>query len=145
MIKAICFDAFGTICDFSMGGIVVYDETTDIFNTLRKNGYKVGIISNINRMFGEILIKKLPFSPDCFSAPYLSGSHKPDIGAFAYAANELNLPASEILMIGDSFNNDYMGAKNAGMSALFLDTRGTDKTIESITNINEVINHDYLV
>ncbi len=145
MIKAVCFDAFGTICYVSLGRIVMFDETKEVFEMLKNRGLKVGVISNINRLYGGFLYNALPFKPDCFSVPYLSGGDKPDVLAFEYAAKELGLKPEEILMIGDCYRNDYQGAKNAGMQALFLDVRGENRTIESIANIKEVLDHEYLV
>ncbi len=145
MIKAVCFDAFGTICYFSMGRIVMFDETALVFAELKKKGYKVGIISNINRLYGGFLLKSLPFKPDCFSVPYLSKAVKPKAGAFLYAAEELKLEPQQILMIGDSYKNDYIGAKNIGMNALFLDVNKENKTIEAIENIKEVLNNELFI
>ncbi len=145
MIKAVCFDAFGTICYYSMGRIILFDETAHVFEMLRERGYKIGVISNISRVFAGFLERALPFKPDSFSAPYLSGNPKPHKSAFLYAANELELQPNEILMIGDSYNNDYLGAKNVGMDALYLDAYDDKRTIESITNIKELLDHDFLV
>lgn len=145
MIRAVCFDAFGTICYFSLGRIILYDETPEVFNALKAQGYKVGVISNINKIYGNTLLKQLPFEPDCVSFPYLSGAVKPEPEAFAFACRKLGLEPAEILMVGDSYNNDYIGAREFGMNALYLDTRGYNKTIEAITNIKEVIDHEFLV
>ena len=145
MIKAICFDAFGTICYYNMSGIHLFPETADVLENLKNKGLKLGIISNISKLYAGFLVKKIPFEMDCVSFPQYSGTVKPNAIAFHYACSKLELKPQEVLMVGDSYNNDYMGAKNAGLKALFLDTKCCNKTHESISTLKEVTDYELFI
>lgn len=54
------------------------------------------------------------------------GSAKPEIDIFRAAEEYLNVPAEEILYIGDSFENDVEGAKNAGWQVWWFNHRQRD-------------------
>jgi len=52
------------------------------------------------------------------------GRLKPDPMIFAAAAERIGCPASEILMVGDSAEDDVKGALRAGLAAVHLDRGG---------------------
>lgn len=74
------------------------------------------------------------------------GIRKPDPRIFHYAADLLEIEASECLYVGDSYANDVVGAKSAGMQASWFkrdskveETAGV-KPDFVITNLGELIN-----
>ena len=52
-----------------------------------------------------------------------AGVEKPDIAIFEMAMERMGCKAENSVMIGNSFNDDILGAINAGMSAVFLTHR----------------------
>ena len=87
---------------------------------------------------------------ECFEAVFISGElgiGKPDVRIFLHAAQVLQVPTSEIVMIGDSWERDVIGAVNAGMSAVWIssgrpipeDIDGVS-IVESIDALNSVLN-----
>ena len=54
----------------------------------------------------------------------LVGVAKPDVRIFQVAAAELNLPAEAVLHLGDDATTDAMGAVNAGMQTVWINTQG---------------------
>lgn len=87
-------------------------------------GLPMTIVSN---GFCEVQYKKLRNSriEDYFAHVVLSeeaGALKPDPAIFEYALNLNNARHDEVLMIGDSFDADIMGASRANIDALFLNT-----------------------
>ncbi|RCW76905.1 HAD family hydrolase [Saliterribacillus persicus] len=57
---------------------------------------------------------------------FISGSvghAKPTIEIFNHLENKLNLNKEKTMFIGDSFENDVVGAKNAGWKAIWLNRR----------------------
>ncbi|HUS34324.1 MAG TPA: HAD hydrolase-like protein, partial [Verrucomicrobiae bacterium] len=54
-------------------------------------------------------------------------------------AAALNLPPNEILHIGDSHREDYLGARHAGFHALHLDRDG--ETPGAVTSLMDLISH----
>jgi len=74
---------------------------------------------------------------DCFDSVIISGElgiGKPDVRVFQHAAEALEVPPSEIVMIGDSWERDVIGAVNAGMSAVWLSSaRPTPEDVTRVT------------
>jgi putative hydrolase of the HAD superfamily len=81
-----------------------------------------GIVSNGQRVFSEIELKYLGlhryFDEIVFSSDI--GYKKPDPRIFRMALDALGLEPQDVLFIGDSFENDILGAQKVGMSSLFI-------------------------
>jgi putative hydrolase of the HAD superfamily len=73
----------------------------------------------------------------------LIGYAKPDPGAFRYAAQDLNVPPQQILHIGDSWEEDILGAQRAGIRPVYLDRTGKNKASHAqtpiITSLDELL------
>lgn len=54
------------------------------------------------------------------------GFHKPQSEYFQSIAQQLNVELNQIIMIGDSFSNDVMGAVKAGALGIWLNTLSTE-------------------
>ena len=52
------------------------------------------------------------------------GISKPGKEIFWYAASHMGLSPEEVCFVGDSFQNDAVGAKNAGMYSVWFNRRG---------------------
>jgi putative hydrolase of the HAD superfamily len=83
--------------------------------------------------------------PNCFEAIIASGDigyEKPNPEIFRKASKILNIPASQILHVGDKYEEDYIGAYNAGLKALLLDRKGLykSKQCQKITMLTELVN-----
>jgi len=54
------------------------------------------------------------------------GYHKPEPQYFRSVAKQLNVDLSQIVVIGDSFSNDVMGAVDAGAQGIWLNTSSAE-------------------
>lgn len=118
----------------------VYDDVIPTFEALQKRNIRLAVISNWDARLKPTL--KNVGLHDFFEVITVSGEHghnKPAREIFDRAAAALNLPAKEILHIGDSDREDYHGARNAGFQALHLD-RGAE-TPGSIVSLEALISH----
>ncbi len=61
---------------------------------------------------------------------------KPDKNAYLMACG--NSKASDTLMVGDSFEFDYLGAKNAGLNAILLDKSNRFSSLNPNERINDI-------
>ena len=62
--------------------------------------------------------------PDIFKNLYWRGDwcfSKPNRKAFEYVLRDLDAAASDVLMVGDSIENDIDGAEQAGINAVLID------------------------
>jgi putative hydrolase of the HAD superfamily len=97
-------------------------ETQPTLEALQARGYRLGIISNAEGQIASAMAEHgvaQYFEHIIDSA--LVGVEKPDVRIFAMALEKLNLPGSACLYIGDNYDNDVVGARNAGMVPLLLD------------------------
>ena len=102
--------------------------------------YQLGVVSN---GYTDVQYRKLEAMGlrDLFSCIVLSeefGIRKPNPGIFHQAALLLHMQPQECLYVGDSYINDVIGAKNAGMQACWLNR-------ESATVPDEKIKPDYII
>ena len=102
--------------------------------------FKLGVVSN---GFTDVQYRKLEAMGlrDLFSCIVLSeefGIRKPDPRIFHQAALLLHMQPQECLYVGDSYTNDVIGAKNAGMQACWL-----NRAAQKIPD--EKIKPDYII
>ena len=131
----------------------------DVFFAARQN---VSLYEGVQQAL-EKLSQRYPLvsisngNADVFStsaAPYfksavsarLVGVAKPDSRIFEAAAASLNLPLDAILHLGDDASTDVMGARNAGMQTIWINTQNHAWTHESdapltVSQLLEVCDH----
>lgn len=100
---------------------------------LHDKGYRLFAASN---SFGHLQRSRLERAGvlHLFEDTYISidiGYDKPDVRFYEEALRRCGLQANEVLMIGDSMTTDIIGARAAGLDALYFD-RAT-MSIEELT------------
>lgn len=110
--------------------------------TLHDRGLKQGVISNcleeeLHLILGKIALENLfdiVVGVDTFS------SSKPDKNIFKSTVKKLQVLPPEALFVGDSIENDYEGARSAGLKALLIDREGkcTTTGVETIRSLSEL-------
>jgi putative hydrolase of the HAD superfamily len=114
------FDLFATSAAWSL-----YEETIPVLDILQSLGIPVGLISNFDsRLYAVLNALNLE---RYFSSVTISthvGSAKPAKEVFKAALDTYCLPETAALHVGDSSLQDYQGAKQAGLKALWLDREG---------------------
>lgn len=107
--------------------ITLYPEVLEALYFLRKNGYRLWLLSNAQRIFTEYELRYLGLT-DCFDGIYISsdyGYRKPDTRFFNVLIREHNLKPEKCLMIGNDRETDIAGARNAGIDTLYMHTNLT--------------------
>ncbi len=119
--------------------IELYDDVIPVLEQL-KNHYKIGLITNGNTRFENHPISKYF---DFAIQASLLGISKPDSRVFKRA---IELAGTEkILHVGDSIEEDYLGAKSVGLSAIWLNREGIkpdvkiDHEIHSLQELQDQI------
>ncbi|RPI71851.1 MAG: HAD family hydrolase [Desulfobacteraceae bacterium] len=97
----------------------IYAPVQDAKNVLKhlQGKFRLGVISN---GFPDVQYKKLETLElksfvDCIVLSEELGAHKPDPEIFLHAVSLLNTVPAAAIHIGDSFENDVIGAKKAGL------------------------------
>ncbi len=91
------------------------------WQALADRGLLLGIASNFDDRLIEIARRLPPL--DRAERLFISariGYRKPAVEFFRSIERDLGIAASELLSIGDDFENDFRGAKSAGWQSLWL-------------------------
>lgn len=75
---------------------------------------------------------------DCMVTSEEAGCEKPHPFMFQLALNKLNLQASEVCMIGDSYKKDIQGAKRLGIDAFWLTDTAPTNTEVGVSVISDL-------
>ena len=97
-----------------------YSHTYSILKKLKKQGFKVGIISNIS-VFSAKRVKKhtnILSYIDYKLFSYIAGTVKPDKKIFEKMLKKAGVKPEQALMIGDNYENDVKTPRSLGMKAI---------------------------
>jgi len=101
----------------------------DLIQRLRKD-YRLGIISNAQKLFTDPELEELRLV-DPFEAVILSsetGYKKPSTRMFEVGLQALEVAPDEAIFVGDSYQDDVVGAKQVGLRVLHYCPSDTSQT-----------------
>ncbi len=102
----------------------VYPDVILALTTWQRSGVELGVISNFDSRLHTVL---QVLGLDCyFSTVTIStavGAAKPQPEIFTTALAKYQCPPQSAWHIGDSFDDDYLGASRAGLTAIWLNRR----------------------
>ncbi len=104
--------------------IRLYDHVIESLTALRQHGFRLWLLSNAQRAFTAYELRLLGLGPQ-FDGVYLSSDYqcrKPDLRFFRVLMDEQHLDPAHTLMIGNDRETDIAGARNAGLSTLYMHT-----------------------
>ncbi len=100
---------------------LIYDDVLPALTNWRKMGIELGIVSNFDSRIYSVL-EALELK-EFFSSVTIStqvGAAKPDPQIFAIALEKHDCPPTAAWHIGDSFTEDYHGARAAGLRGILI-------------------------
>lgn len=102
-----------------------YPETVRTLKGIRAAGYGTGVISNFSHRLPDVLAQ-LGLAPhlDTVTYSFEVGAEKPHPKIFKTALARAGAAPERALMVGDSYEADYLGARHAGLHALLLGRGG---------------------
>jgi HAD superfamily hydrolase (TIGR01662 family) len=111
------------------GVIRPYPEVVAVLETLTTRGYRLGIVSNWSWNLRERVAQAgLDGHFEIVWASAYAGCNKPHPGIFHHALARMEPPQvslDRVLYVGDSYEHDVVGARNAGVDVALLDRDGT--------------------
>ncbi|WP_051556619.1 HAD family hydrolase [Alkalihalobacterium bogoriense] len=132
-----------------------YEGLASLLEFLQENGIKLGIITNGPADTQYEKIKRLGISQ------YITSEHifiseqltvaKPNPAIFNYALTQLqHQPQEGKLYVGDSWEQDIIGARHAGWEAIYMNTRNVDPhstepvvaTCHTLTEVKNIIERE---
>ena len=140
----------GFFCSRYLTSLRLYDDVT-VLEELR--AYHVGIITNgahdehTDSQLSKVLHLGLSERIQSLTISGEIGVRKPKIEIFQVACERAGTLPKEALFVGDTVENDIVGANRAGMTSVFIDRESdplTPKTAEeqpdySISNLHDVL------
>ena len=104
--------------------ITLSDTMKEVLEVCKNAGFLLGILTNgpaqHQRKKVQILGTDRWISPQHVIISAECGVSKPDAAIFRCAQEKLGVSAGDCIFIGDSFENDIIGAKRAGWQAVWL-------------------------
>ncbi len=112
----------------------LYPETRRTLTALQARDYRLGVISNFDaRLFGVLDGLGIGHFFDPIVASTRAGAAKPAPAIFQHALAAHDLRPQEALHIGDSYEMDVVGARQAGLTAVLFErsirAQGTDAAL----------------
>jgi HAD superfamily hydrolase (TIGR01549 family) len=124
---------------------VVPEDVRRTLPQLKQAGYILGVISNRDKPFHDLLIKH--DIGEFFDFSLAAGEvnvFKPDPGVFEHGLQRVNLSAKEAVYVGDNYYADVVGSRRAGLQPVLYDPLGIFPepdcpTIRSFDELNSII------
>ncbi len=104
----------------------LYPDTIDFLNKLKTESFSLGIVSNWNSSLKKI-VNGLNLSHyfDFILSSAEAGWKKPSPKIFEIALRMAGVEPGRVVHIGDTYQADVLGARNAGIRGIMLDRRGS--------------------
>ncbi|AXV38444.1 MAG: TIGR02253 family HAD-type hydrolase [Methanobacteriaceae archaeon] len=104
-----------------------FPETTSTLLYLNKKGYHLGVVSNgiTIKQWEKLIRLGLYHFFDEVVTSQAAGVEKPDPQIFELALNRMGCKSSKSIMVGNKFSEDIIGAINAGMSTILVNSKLT--------------------
>jgi len=124
----------------------VYPDTVPTLEWLGENGYSLGVVTSGPAY--QRLKLKLAGLEEYFDVVVTRddvNAIKPEPKIFLYALEELGTEPSRAIMVGDSLSQDVYGAKNVGMTAVWINRDGdngynmADYEIRSLHELRKIL------
>jgi len=122
--------------------VQLYPETREVLDDLRGRGFPIGVISNFTDRLTEILahhgllgmFETITYSQEV-------GVEKPDRRVFARALQRAHRSPADAVHVGDSWTEDYLGARDAGLRAIWLNRLEADPPApcEMVRDLREIL------
>lgn len=102
-----------------------YPEALRALKTLKTQGYHTGVVSNFSHRLPKML-RDLGLAPylDTVTYSFEAGAEKPHPNIFRNALARACALPERVLMVGDSYEADYLGARQVGLHAVLLCREG---------------------
>jgi len=122
-----------------------YAQTLKVLKNLKENGYKLGLISNTDDYSFKHLKNRYHLDKffDAMLISYDTGIIKPAPEIFQLMIDKLGVGKDEVLMVGDSLEDDAIAAEQFGMKGVLIDRNNRrpeyPNRITSLSQLNKFL------
>lgn len=116
-----------------------FDDAIPCLESLKAQGYKLAVLSNWDvSLHGCLAAHELTKYFDAVFASLEEGVEKPDSKLFQIVLDHFQVNANETFHVGDDWNDDVEGAKNAGIPFAWLDRNGAQSGQPAINSLSQL-------
>ena len=117
-----------------------FPETVAVLEELKKDGYKLALISNTDCFSIEPILEKFELAKyfDVIHLSYKNGLLKTNPKSFEAVLKELGVKKEDAIMVGDSLETDIEGARMAGIKAILVDRKDRRNYPEKVHDLTEL-------
>ncbi len=116
-----------------------YAEVAEVLGRLKQLGYRIALASNWDRRLEMLFGLPELCDIDVRVISSLVGYRKPSLHFYRALLDATACQPHQVLMVGDDYENDVLGAQDAGLSAIFLDRRGTCSGVSGLTDLRQLL------
>ncbi len=119
----------------------LFSHVKETLKIVKENNIKVGVVSNLLADVQIKKLKKLKISQyiDFIVTSEEAGKEKPDKPIFLLALREANAKPSETIMVGNSIEDDVIGANKAGITSVLFSKTKNKKADFTINDFKELL------
>ncbi|PIN80471.1 hypothetical protein COV13_03540 [Candidatus Woesearchaeota archaeon CG10_big_fil_rev_8_21_14_0_10_32_9] len=118
----------------------MYPEAEEVLADLRKSGYKIFLLANIDKFSYDQVKEKFKLE-EIFDKVYPSfqtGLLKLNPESFNKILEENDLEAKDLVMVGDSVDSDIKAAEKAGITGILLDRNNKREYENKIISLDQL-------
>lgn len=121
----------------------IFPEVPEVLRELKRRHLILGVVSNWDLRLAKLLVN-LGLHPhfDFFVSSSLCGATKPEAKIFKEALTLAKVKPNEALHVGDTYEEDFVGAKAVGIHALLIDRNQDGKSVPKemrISSLKEIL------
>jgi FMN phosphatase YigB (HAD superfamily)/ribulose-5-phosphate 4-epimerase/fuculose-1-phosphate aldolase len=127
--------------------ITPFDYVIDFIKWNKSKNIKIGIITDYETEFQILKLQKLNLLEyiDCIVTSEEIGIEKPSYKIFNTILNKMKLQTHEVIMFGDNFEKDIIGAENLDIKTILVDNKTNifsyQKLLHDFQNIHTELEH----
>ena len=118
---------------------VLFDDVLPTVELLKERQLRTGLLSNIHRGISDIC-KELGLESymDVIVSSGEAGADKPDPAIFRFALERAGVIPGEVVHVGDQYLQDVVGARNVGITPIFIDRFDVSPEITDCARIRDL-------
>ena len=125
------------------------EGTHEVLSSLKNAGFKMVVLTNGFEEVQHIKVSQShlgQYFEEIITSDSL-GFKKPHPQAYALALERVGAKPQDVIMIGDNFEADVLGAKEAGLGQIYFNPEGTkyeeeiDHEVKTLTEILDIVLH----
>lgn len=121
----------------------INENALEVLVNLKNEGFFLGVISNSEDGRVKDVLQATEILPllDLYLDSYIFGFAKPDSRIFLKALEKLKIRHEQAVYIGDSYKQDYIGAKTTGIKSILFDPLNlhSEKNVLKIRSLLEIL------